>query len=108
MKETKKWAAAIQETVLEAWRSLPKLEAPRYCKTWLTRVLIYNCYDILRRKKRETPVEFLPEQAAEEQGEEAPDGEAPGEAAPPEETEPAVEPAADTETNEAEEASHDE
>ena len=101
-------ADAIQETVLEAWRSLPKLEAPRYCKTWLTRVLIYNCYDILRRKKRETPVEFLPEQAAEEQGEEAPDGEAPGEAAPPEETEPAVEPAADTETNEAEEASHDE
>ena len=59
-------ADAIQETVLEAWRSLPKLEAPRYCKTWLTRVLIYNCYDILRRKKRETPVEFLPEQAAEE------------------------------------------
>ena len=66
-------ADAIQETVLEAWRSLPKLEAPRYCKTWLTRVLIYNCYDILRRKKRETPVEFLPEQAAEEQGEEAMD-----------------------------------
>ena len=32
-------ADAIQETVLEAWRSLPKLEAPRYCKTWLTRVL---------------------------------------------------------------------
>ena len=52
-------ADAIQETVLEAWRSLPKLEAPRYCKTWLTRVLIYNC--------------FLPEQAAEEQGEEAMD-----------------------------------
>ena len=101
-------ADAIQETVLEAWRSLPKLEAPRYCKTWLTRVLIYNCYDILRRKKRETPVEFLPEQAAEEQGEEAPDGEAPGEAAPPEETEPAVEPAADTEIKETEEASHDE
>lgn len=44
----------------------------------------------------------------EEQGEEAPDGDAPGEAASPEETEPAVEPAADTETNEAEEASHDE
>lgn len=66
-------ADAMQETVLEAWSGLAKLEAPRYCKTWLTRVLIYNCCDILRRKKRETPVEFLPEQAAEERGEEAMD-----------------------------------
>lgn len=61
-------ADAIQKPFWRHGAACPKLEAPRYCKTWLTRVLIYNCYDILRRKKRETPVEFLPEQAAEEQG----------------------------------------
>ena len=61
-------ADAIQETVLEAWRSLPKLEAPRYCNTWLTRVLIYNCYEILRRKNGRRLWSFCPSRLRKSRG----------------------------------------
>lgn len=55
-------ADAVSETVLTAFQKLCTLREPKYFKTWLTRVLIYNCYDILRRQKRLTSLEELPEQ----------------------------------------------
>lgn len=54
-------ADAMQETVLEAWKNLPRLTDEAYLSTWLTRILLYNCYDILRHRRRETPWEQLPE-----------------------------------------------
>ena len=93
MKETKKWVAALLAGAAAVGAAAAGVAFWKRKK-----------HNALPAGEAEEP-QALP---LEEQGEEAPDGEAPGEAAPPEETEPAVEPAADTETNEAEEASHDE
>ena len=41
-------ADAIGETVLTAFAKLHTLREPKYFKTWLTRVLLCNCYGILR------------------------------------------------------------
>ena len=54
-------ADAMQDTVLEAWKSIKSLQKPEYFKTWLTRILIYKCYTILRRQKTIAPTEFVPE-----------------------------------------------
>ncbi len=48
-------ADAIQETILSCWERIGTLRENRFFKTWLTRILINNCYDI--RKKREN---FVP------------------------------------------------
>lgn len=56
-------ADAIQDAVLKAWQKLPRLQEPAYFHTWLTRILLYRCYDMLRRQKRVIPVEQVPEQA---------------------------------------------
>lgn len=55
-------ADALQETALEAWKNLPRLGKDKYLSTWLTRILLYNCCDILRRKKREQPSDKLYEE----------------------------------------------
>ena len=54
-------ADAISETVLTAFTKLCNLRNPQYFKTWLTRILIFNCYGILRQQKRTVPLEELPE-----------------------------------------------
>lgn len=36
-------ADAIQDTILACWEKLGTLKAPRYFKTWMTRILINNC-----------------------------------------------------------------
>ncbi|MCH5353027.1 MAG: sigma-70 family RNA polymerase sigma factor [Acutalibacter sp.] len=56
-------ADAIAETVLTAFTKLCGLRNPQYFKTWLTRILIYNCYGILQQQKRTIPLEELPETA---------------------------------------------
>ncbi len=93
MKETKKWAAALLAGAAAVGAAAAELA-------------FWN-----RKKHNALPAGEAEEpqaQPLEEQGEEALTGDAPGEAAPPEETEPAVEPAADTEIKETKEASHDE
>lgn len=55
-------ADAVSQTVLTAFYKLSSLEKPQYVKTWLTRILIHNCYNILQKQKRLTPLEQLPEQ----------------------------------------------
>lgn len=59
-------ADAVSETVLNAFLKLHTLREPKYFKTWLMRILIYNAYAILRKRKPELPFEELPEQAAQE------------------------------------------
>lgn len=45
-------ADAIQETILKCYQSIPNLRQPKYFKTWLTRILINECNDILRKRKK--------------------------------------------------------
>lgn len=59
-------ADALSETVLTAFTKLCTLREPRYFKTWLTRVLICHCYEILKGRKRSVPLESLPEEGREE------------------------------------------
>lgn len=55
-------ADAIQETILNCYENIDKLKNSSYFTTWMTRILINNCKDILQRKKREMPNEVMPEQ----------------------------------------------
>lgn len=43
---------AIQETIVKAFSKVHTLKADAYAKTWLVRILINECYAILRRDKR--------------------------------------------------------
>lgn len=42
---------AVQETALQAYRSLDTLRHREYFKTWLTRILINKCKNFLRAKR---------------------------------------------------------
>lgn len=55
---------AVQGCVEKAWRKRTALRDERYMKTWVIRILINECLNILRRNKRETPLDRLPERAA--------------------------------------------
>jgi RNA polymerase sigma-70 factor, ECF subfamily len=52
-------ADAIQETILKSFRSIRKLKQPKYFKTWITRILINECHNILRKKQTVVPVEDI-------------------------------------------------
>lgn len=54
-------ADAIQDTILACWDKISQLEEPKYFKTWLTRILINKCNDILRSRQKFVLVETLPE-----------------------------------------------
>lgn len=56
---------AVDETVFKALVSLKKLRNPEYFSTWITRILINECKNELRRRRREIPVDELPETAVE-------------------------------------------
>lgn len=43
---------AIQETILKAWRGLSSLKRDELFKTWLIRILINECYTILRQRNK--------------------------------------------------------
>lgn len=45
-------ADAIQETTLKAYKALPTLRKPKYFKTWVIRILINECNQILRARSR--------------------------------------------------------
>jgi len=57
---------AVDEAVYKGYLARRKLRQPEFFATWLTRILINVCNQELRRKKRETAVEELPETAVEE------------------------------------------
>lgn len=57
-------ADAMQETILTVWEKIDTLQKNRYFKTWMIRILINKCKDILRSGRRMICVEELPEQAA--------------------------------------------
>ena len=45
-------ADAIQDTILSCYENLKSLKYNRYFKTWMIRILINKCKDILQRKNR--------------------------------------------------------
>ena len=46
-------ADALQDTIVACYESVGKLKKPQYFKTWLTRILINKCNDIIRSQKKE-------------------------------------------------------
>ncbi len=42
-------ADAMQDAILLCWRNIKKLRQEKYFKTWLTRILINCCKDIIRK-----------------------------------------------------------
>lgn len=50
-------ADAVQEALLKAFEKLDTLQEEKYFKTWLTRILIHECYQIQRKNKRLVPYE---------------------------------------------------
>jgi RNA polymerase sigma-70 factor, ECF subfamily len=54
----------VQETSCKAYLAIGQLKKEEYFLTWLTRILIHCAYDVLRKRKKERPVEILDEQPA--------------------------------------------
>lgn len=54
-------ADAIQDTVLAAFKYIPRLKSTKYFKTWLTRILINKCYDIRKKNMMYISAEAMPE-----------------------------------------------
>lgn len=50
---------AVQESLRIALQKLHTLREDRYFSTWLIRILIHECYRVLRGKKREIPMEEI-------------------------------------------------
>lgn len=53
---------AMQEAVCRAFYKICTVKQPKFFKTWLTRVVINCCYDLLRQQKGLVPLEVLPEE----------------------------------------------
>ena len=58
-------ADAIQDTILVCWEKLDSLKQDKYFQTWMTRILINKCNEMIRANQRVTYTEQLPETATE-------------------------------------------
>ena len=58
-------ADAISETILSCWQKLPGLKVNAFFKTWMIRILINECNDIIRTNRNLTFLEEVPEPEAE-------------------------------------------
>ena len=56
---------ALQECALKAWEKRSTLRQEQYFATWITRILINECRNIQRRRKRTVPMDEVPEPALE-------------------------------------------
>lgn len=61
-------ADAISETVLVCFEKLETLRQPQYFRTWLVRILIRKCQDMLRERKRSMPLDEITEVGRNEPG----------------------------------------
>lgn len=55
---------AVQEALCRAFYKIHTLRQPKFFKTWLTRVVINCCYDLLRQQKGLLPLDLVPEEGA--------------------------------------------
>lgn len=65
---------AFQETMIKAWRALPKFRGESSVKTWLSHIAVNTCRDMLRSgwlrmRRSSVPLEAIPELAAQGGGE---------------------------------------
>ena len=54
-------ADAIQETIVKAFSKISTLRNDKYAKTWLIRILINECYTLLRKSSKLVPLEGMSE-----------------------------------------------
>ena len=66
-------ADAMAETVLNCYEKIGLLKQDAYFKTWMIRILINNCKDILQSQKRQMPAEDIPEREEERSRSEIPE-----------------------------------
>ncbi|MBR1855407.1 MAG: sigma-70 family RNA polymerase sigma factor [Lachnospiraceae bacterium] len=59
-------ADAMQEALLICWQKIGTLQKEQYFKTWLTRILINQCYDIRAAGKRLVSSELMVETGKED------------------------------------------
>lgn len=57
LKNDEDCADAIQNAVLKAFDKIGTLKQEKYFRTWLTRILINECYQIVRTKKEQVSYE---------------------------------------------------
>ena len=56
-------ADAVQSAILKAYDKLDTLRHKKYFKTWLTRILINECYQIINSRRKQVPYEEYMESA---------------------------------------------
>lgn len=61
-------ADVMQESVLQAYLHLPDLKQAAYFQTWLVRIVINQCKDLLARQRKVICVDQIKEQGYEEAG----------------------------------------
>ncbi|MCR4928806.1 MAG: sigma-70 family RNA polymerase sigma factor [Lachnospiraceae bacterium] len=54
-------ADAIQDTMIKCWEKIDTLKKPSFFRTWLIRILINNCNNILRKRKITASLEDIPD-----------------------------------------------
>ena len=47
---------ALQETLINAYKNIKKLNNPEYFNTWIIRIMINSCYEIIRKNKRASEI----------------------------------------------------
>jgi len=52
---------AMQEAALKAWEKRSSLRDEQHFSTWMTRILINECYNIQRKRRKITLVENIPD-----------------------------------------------
>lgn len=55
-------ADALQETTLKVYKGLNNLKKPKFFKTWVIRILINECNQLLRMRERTVTVAEVPEE----------------------------------------------
>ncbi|MDO4274307.1 MAG: sigma-70 family RNA polymerase sigma factor [Eubacteriales bacterium] len=61
-------ADAVSDTILTCWEKLGQLQEDKYFRTWMTRILVNKCRDILRKKEYLFYTDKVPEVESRERG----------------------------------------
>lgn len=56
LKREEDCADAVQETIVKSFAAMPSLKEPAFFKTWLSRILIHECLQLLRSQQRQRTI----------------------------------------------------
>ena len=62
-------ADAIQDTIVKAFSKIDTLKNDKYARTWLVRILINECYSILRKSSKLVSLEEMNDKGADKEAE---------------------------------------